>query len=418
MRILICGASGFLGRHLEQRLRADGHTVIRGLRQPQRPGDLPVDFGAGAETRAWAGQLAGIDAVVNCVGILVESAEARFIDLHQRGPQALFAACLAAGVRRVVQISALGAASGGSPYFASKRAADDFLMSLQLDWQIVRPALIYGADGRSARFFRQLASLPVLPLPAGGEQPLQPIHIDDLCRAVATLLDPATPAGQCVDLVGPTPTTTRQMLLDFRHAMGLPPALGLPIPASLMRLAAHLLGRFPGSLLTPDTWTMLQAGNRGEAATTTALLGRPPRAAADFIPPAEAQNARLVALAAWRTQLLRMALAVVWIVTGLVSLGIYPIADSLALLARTGLTGRAADLALYGAAGLDLACGWATLTRPGRRLWLAQLALIAGYSLVIALCLPEPLIHPFGPLSKNLPILALLFVLLSEESAA
>lgn len=102
----------------------------------------------------------------------------------------------------------------------------------------------------------------------------------------------------------------------------------------------------------------------------------------------------------------------------MVSLGIYPVADSLALLARTGLSGTPALFALYGAAGLDLAFGWATLFRPGRRLWLAQMALIAGYSLVIALCLPEYLIHPFGPLSKNLPILALLFVLLAEENAA
>ncbi|MFZ2269570.1 MAG: DoxX-like family protein [Azonexus sp.] len=416
MGILICGANGFLGQALERHLTAAGHQVVRGMRRPQRPGDLSFDF-TRPDTAAWAEQLAGIDTVINCVGIFTESAGKSFPDLHQRGPQALFAACRAAGVRRVVQVSALGTASGSEPYFTSKRAADEFLMQLPIEWQIVRPALIYGADGHSAGFFRQLASLPVLPLPAGGKQVLQAIHIDDLCAIIARLLDPATPARQRLDLVGPAPFTLKQMLLEFRRAMGFAPALCVNIPAGLMRVAAHLLGRLPGSLLTPDSWRMLQAGSP-TATPPTALRGRPLHALADFIPPGEAKTARLSALAAWRNPLLRASLALVWLITGLLSLGIYPIDASLALLTRTGLSGTPALIALYGAAGLDLALGWATLFRPGRRLWLAQMALIAGYSLIIALCLPEFLIHPFGPLSKNLPILALLFILLSEENAA
>jgi len=415
MGILICGASGFLGQSLERHLTAAGHQVVRGMRRPRRPGDLHFDFAS--PDSAWAEQLAGIDTVINCVGIFTESAGKSFLDLHQQGPQALFAACVAAGVRRVVQVSALGTANGAEPYFTSKRAADEFLMQLPIAWQIVRPALIYGADGHSAGFFRQLASLPVLPLPAGGNQLLQAIHVDDLCAIIARLLDPATPAGQCLDLVGPAPFTLKQMLLEFRRAMGFTPAWCLNIPAGLMQVAAQVLGRLPGSLLTPDSWRMLQAGNPA-ATPPTALHDRPLRALADFIPPTETKTARLSALAAWRNPLLRASLALVWLITGLLSLGTYPVDASLALLARTGLSGTLALIALYGAAGLDLAFGWATLFRPGRRLWLAQMALIAGYSLVIAVCLPEYLIHPFGPLSKNLPILALLFVLLSEENAA
>lgn len=416
MRILICGASGFLGQALERHLTAAGHQVVRGMRRPQAPGDQHFDF-ATPDIAAWTEQLAGIDSVINCVGIFTESASKSFFALHQRGPQHLFTASLAAGVRRVVQVSALGTATGTEPYFTSKRAADEFLMQQPIEWQIVRPALIYGADGHSAGFFRQLASLPIMPLPAGGQQILQAVHIDDVCAAVAKLLDPAMPADQCLDLVGPTPFTLKQMLLAFRRAMGFAPALCLNIPASLMQLAAHLLGRLPGSLLTPDSWRILQAGSP-TATPPTALLGRPLRAMGDFIPPGEAKAARLGALAAWRNPLLRASLALVWLITGLLSLGIYPIDASLDLLARTGLSGTPALLALYGAASLDLAFGWATLFRPGRRLWLAQMALIAGYSLVIAICLPEYLSHPFGPLSKNLPILALLFVLLSEENAA
>ncbi len=417
MRILICGASGFLGHALDQHLTKAGHQVVRGLRRPRQAGDLPFDFAA-PDRAAWTRQLAGIDAVINCVGILVESAAGSFFDLHQRGPQTLFAACADAGVQRVVQISALGAERADTPYFASKYEADRFLMSLPVAWQIVRPSLIYGPDGRSASFFRQLASLPVLPLPAGGNQPLQPVHIDDLCAAVAALLDPATPARQCLALVGPAPLTLKQMLLEFRRAMGFAPALCLGIPAGLMRAGAGLLGHFSGAMLTPDSWKMLQAGSTADAGPLTALLGRPPRQLTDFISPADGKNHRQAALAAWRNPLLRIALALVWLITAFVCLFAYPVEDSLQLLARTGLTGSTAQVALYGAILLDLGLGWATLFRPGRRLWLAQLFLVTFYSAVIAICLPEYLSHPYGPISKNLPILALLLILFSEENAS
>jgi len=417
MKILICGASGFLGQHLERHLRQAGHTVVRGLRQPQRPSDLGIDFTHIGQTKDWAEQLAVFDVVINAVGILVESPQARFADLHQHGPQGLFAACLTAGVGRVVQISALGATQGDTAYFTSKRAADEYLMRLPMQWQIVHPSLVYGADGRSAGLLRQLASLPLIPLPAGGQQALQPIHVDDLCAAITKLIDPATPHGQCVDLVGPAQMTLRELLQHLRRAMGLPSACCINIPAGLMRCVARVAGHLPGSLLTPDTWAMLQAGNVADARATHALLGHAPRTVESFITPAQAPALRLQALAAWRNPLLRLVLALVWLATGLISLLVYPVSDSLALLARTGLSGTAAYLALYGAVALDLALGWATLIKPGRRLWMGQMVLISAYSGVIALCLPEYLSHPFGPILKNLAVLALLIVLLSEETA-
>ena len=93
-------------------------------------------------------------------------------------------------------------------------------------------------------------------------------------------------------------------------------------------------------------------------------------------------------------------------------MGLYPVDDSLALLARTGLHGGVALAALYLGAGLDLAFGVATVTMR-RRLWLyrVQLLLIAGYTAIITLWLPEFWLHPYGPILKNLPILALIIAL-------
>jgi hypothetical protein len=91
---------------------------------------------------------------------------------------------------------------------------------------------------------------------------------------------------------------------------------------------------------------------------------------------------------------------------------VYPVDDSLALLARVGLTGTAGIAALYGAAALDFAIGIAILAARRRRmLWLLQLALIAGYTALITVFLPEQWLHPYGPILKNLPMLAAILLL-------
>jgi hypothetical protein len=101
-----------------------------------------------------------------------------------------------------------------------------------------------------------------------------------------------------------------------------------------------------------------------------------------------------------------------------VSFGLYPVQDSHALLARVGLHGGMATLALYGAAIFDLVLGVLTLACPARwrrLVWLAQLALIGGYTVLITFFLPEYWLHPYGPITKNLPILACIALLWALE---
>lgn len=109
--------------------------------------------------------------------------------------------------------------------------------------------------------------------------------------------------------------------------------------------------------------------------------------------------------------LMRYTLAVIWLVTGTLSLGIYPQGESLDLLGRVGLHGDIALYALYSSASLDIVLGLLTIARPSRALWRTQASLVIAYSIVIALCLPEYWLHPFGPVLKNLPILLLLWLL-------
>jgi hypothetical protein len=124
----------------------------------------------------------------------------------------------------------------------------------------------------------------------------------------------------------------------------------------------------------------------------------------------------------WLLPMLRISLALVWLWTGIVSLGLYPVENSYALLARTGVPTALAPLMLYGAALLDIALGLGILFlkqgRPRRWLWMAQLILILVYSVIITIRLPEFWLHPYGPLLKNLPMLVAICLLMELEDGA
>jgi hypothetical protein len=191
----------------------------------------------------------------------------------------------------------------------------------------------------------------------------------------------------------------------------------LRLPDALARAAARLAGLVPGSPLTPDALAMLDRGNIGDPAPVTRLLGHPPRPVEAFLP--DWRAARVQAQLDWLLPLLRLSLAVVWIWTALVSALVYPAPASYALLERSGVPAMLAPLMLYGASALDLLFGIATLSLRRRWrpwLWLAQTGLILFYTVVIALRLPEYLWHPYGPLSKNLPMLAALWLLYTLET--
>lgn len=419
MRILLTGATGFIGRHLATALRTAGHDVIEARRHVTDPKQqVQADFTRDLEPSDWLPKLTGIECVINAVGILRERGDQTFERIHTRAPRALFEACARAGVSRVVQISALGAETGRSGYFSSKHDADRFLEQLPLEWIIVQPSVVYGPGGTSARLFTMLASLPLSPVPGQGMQAIQPVHIEDLVACIVALLAPDSPARMKVPIVGPRPLPLRQFLAELRASLGLARTLTVPIPMWLMQTFAAVAQWLPRSLLDRETLAMLEAGNTADAAMTARLLGRDPRHAGDFVAPPYRNAARHDAQLSWLLPLLRFSIAAVWIWTGVVSLGLYPVKESYALLERVGLPSSWAPFLLYGAALLDFAFGLATLVLTRRRLlWLSQMALIAGYTVIISIKLPEYWLHPYGPILKNLPLLAGIYMLyVLEES--
>lgn len=426
MRILLTGASGFIGRHLLDALLAEGHHVLcAGRTAPPlthpRCRFVQADFVKKTHKSAWLAHLVDIDVVINTVGIFRESGEHTFARLHSDTPRALFAACVESdAVRMVLQLSALGAdEAADTAYHLSKKTADDYLALLPLRAAIVQPSLVYGKDGASARAFRTLASLPLFPRFGKAPQLVQPIHIDDLVAAIVALIRRPLPLDgdgtvQRIALVGPQAMPFSAYLAALRAGMGMGKLRLLRLPHWCARLAAACARLLPGSLLDPDALRMLDRGNSADPATTARLLGHAPRAVARFIedPGAERVQAKL----GWLLPMLRLSIAAVWLATALVSAGLYPVGQSYELLTRSGVPPALAPLMLYGACAVDLLMGLATLFLRRRRwLWTVQLALIAFYSLVIAYKLPEFLLHPYGPLTKNLPMLAAIWLLYELE---
>ncbi|WP_292044197.1 SDR family oxidoreductase [Massilia sp. UBA6681] len=430
MRILLTGASGFIGQHLLQALLAEGHHVVCAVRRPRsstepRLAYIHADFVQDTDKSVWLArlnQLGGIDVVINTVGIFRESGSQTFERLHTEAPRALFAACAESHeVQMVIQLSALGAdRAADTRYHLSKKAADDYLASLPVRAYIVQPSLVYGSEGTSARVFRTLASMPLTLRFGSAPQLVQPIHIDDLAAAVIGLLKhrlplpPANGTALRVPLVGPQAMPFTDYLQALRTSMGMGRQPVLRLPGALARLMAKFGRVLPGGLLDEEALRMLDRGNAGDVSMTTQLLGHPPRPVQEFIrnPGAERTQAKL----GWLLPVLRLSIVAVWIITAIVSYGLYPVEASYDLLARTGIPPDLQPLMLYGAATFDLALGLGILLLARRRwLWLAQLGLIGFYTVVIAVKLPEFLLHPYGPLTKNLPMLAAIWLLYELE---
>ena len=430
MRILLTGASGFIGQHLLQALLAEGHEVVCAVRRGKKSDDprlsfIHADFTKDTDKSVWLARLSGIEAVINTVGIFRESGAQTFDRLHVQTPRALFAACAESHeVHMVVQLSALGAdQEADTAYHLSKKAADDYLASLPVRAAIVQPSLVYGNDGASARVFKALASMPFALRFGDAPQLVQPVHVDDVVAAIVALLRRRLYLDQDQDfedgarripLVGPEALPFTGYLAALRAAMGMGRLRVLRLPGGIARGLARFGRWLPGGLLDPEALRMLDRGNSGDPGPLLRLLGRPARPITSFVldPRAERARARLD----WLLPILRISIALVWIVTAIVSAFVYPVADSYDLLARTGIPAGLRPLMLYGAAAFDLLLGLGILFLKRRRwLWLAQLGLIGFYTVAIAWKLPEFLVHPYGPLTKNLPMLAAIWLLYQLE---
>ncbi|MPZ09087.1 MAG: NAD(P)H-binding protein [Kiloniellaceae bacterium] len=428
MRVLLTGANGFIGAHLTAALLAAGHQVVAAVRRPDtfavrfpEVEAIAVDLNRDTAMAAWLPRLAGVDAAINCAGVLRGGRGQDMAAIHHQAPAALFDACCKAGVRRVIQVSAISAdAEAGTDYARSKKRADDHLQVLDLDWVVLRPSLVYGegAYGGTA-LLRALAVFPfVTPLVGGGRQPFRPLHVEDLARTVLTCLERADLARRVLEPVGPRIETLQSIVSHYRGWLGRPAARSLHLPLPLIRLLCRLGDLFGRGPLSSTALAQLEYGNAGRETGFAETIGFHPATLVRTLQlrPAQTQDlwhARLYLL----RPLVRAVLVLLWAVSGL--LGLASVENfALPLLIAAGISSAAAGVASLAASLLDLAiAGLLALNWRPRATALLQLAAVAGYTVALTLLAPALWGDPFGPLLKNLPILVLVLVqmILAEE---
>lgn len=260
--VVVFGGTGFVGEHLVRALVAAGYRVV----VPTRAGPdarvrnhVTYPVGDVYDRTFVANVIADAHAVVNLVGILNEDGD------DGRGFQRVFveladgiiAAMQDAGVRRLLQMSALHAGDGTSHYLQARGRAERHVRASGLDWTLFQPSVIAGpGDGLFNRFDALLRITPALPV-GRADARFQPVWVDDVARAFVAALQDDASIGQSYPLVGPRVLTLRDIIEHTARArgrrravIGLPPALGA--------LQAGIGEHLPGKPISRDNWRSLQ----------------------------------------------------------------------------------------------------------------------------------------------------------------
>lgn len=429
-RVLVVGAAGFIGRQVTRVLAARGRSLAVHARRGEQLRPLfpaarhhALDLACAADPASWSPLLKGIEAVVVAAGIMGEQRGDTYAAVHEAAAKGLLTACAAASVRRVVLISASGAGSAPHPYWASKASAEEHLVELGgkgriPSWAVIRPSVVVGRGGASDALFRTLAALPVAIRLVGDHGRLRPIHVEDLAAAVAELtLRPGALTG-VFDAAGPEALTLEAIVARYRVSLGLALAPVLPVGAGLLAMLAAIaaaLGAPPP--MHPEPVRLLALAPATDPAPLAAATGVIPRPlTAALAEEAAARGDLPEARMGLLGLLARVSLAALWLGSGLLSLSPFARPSGRALLAEIGVTGSGASWLLWLAAGADVAVGLALL-RNWRPLLVGgiQLALIGAFTLILTSSAPGWWLHPFGPLLKNLPIAALILVVMARE---
>jgi NADH dehydrogenase len=282
-RVLILGGTGFVGRHVCEKLTRMGcsMTVItRRASQAAAIQNLPrvrVLEGDVYNSAFLAQCMAQHDVVINLIAIL-HGSEAAFDKAHVQLPQVIAEACLASGVKRLIHISALGASMDGpSAYQRSKAQGEALLKQAGLDLTLLQPSVIFGADDKFLNLFAQLQQIaPVVPL-AGASTRFQPVWVEDVASAVAHCVMDAKTQGHTYEICGPEIWTLKELVQKSGQWAGVKGGRGrwvFGIPHALAWLQAFLMELAPGQpLMSRDNLRSMQVDNisSGKALSLTDL---------------------------------------------------------------------------------------------------------------------------------------------------
>lgn len=420
MRILLLGAYGFIGLAIARRLQQAGHDIVgfgRDLDLGRRLApDLAwtgTDLATLSDTTAWQPYLDGIDAVVNAAGALQDGARDKLAASQERAISALIAACEACGVRTFIQISAPGADPAAEIVFLrTKGEADEALRRSTLDWIILKPGLVIGANAYgSTALLRMIAALPLVQLLAFGTSKVQIVALDEVADAVRSCLAGEVPKRATFDLVAAESHTLRDLVLKLRRWLGLPAPIAIcdlpkPIAYGLAQLA-DLAGWFGWrSPLRSSALAVLSQGVGGDPASWREVTGRDLAeldAVLSRLP--STRQERVFARSQLILSALVLTLALFWLLSG--SIGLLQWREAVRVLPPSVSRELAASFVILGSLA-DIAIGIGFLFRR----WLVRAALGAvtvslAYLVAGTVLTPWLWGDPLGPFVKVLPATAL-----------
>jgi uncharacterized protein YbjT (DUF2867 family) len=267
MRIFLAGGTGFVGGHVRKALLARGHSIRLLVHQRSGGSEPGVEEFEGDATLlpSFAAAASGFDATINLIGIIREFPQrgVTFQRLHVEATRNVIAAAQNCGVRRHLQMSALGTrADARTGYFASKFKAEEEVRASGLDYTILRPSIIFGPkDDFVNKLAGLLRGLPVMPVIGDGEYHLQPISADDVARCFVEALEKPETIGKTYELCGPDRLSYNELLDTIARVIGKRSALKVKNPLGLMRLVVPVLQRFSFFPITTDQIEMLVEGS-------------------------------------------------------------------------------------------------------------------------------------------------------------
>ena len=280
MKIIILGGTGFIGRHICEKLIRAGHQVtvptrkLENAREIQMlPGLQPLRCNV-HDAHQLTQAVVGHDVLINLVAIL-HGSEAEFERTHVTLPQTIVAACKAAGIARVVQMSSLGAAlDAPSQYLRSKGRGEQVFTQSGLNVTILRPSVVFGEGDKLLNTFAQLQqAFPVMPLACADAQ-FQPVWVEDVAQAVVNVMttshyqinstlrnvdDGKVP--KTFEIAGPSTLSLRQLVALAGQCVGAQRTI-IALPHALARIQAFVMEKLPGpTLMSRDNLASMQSPN-------------------------------------------------------------------------------------------------------------------------------------------------------------
>jgi uncharacterized protein YbjT (DUF2867 family) len=428
-KVAVLGAYGFIGAACVRAFRKEGHEVlgIGRSKEAALSGDSEIDwcFRDIAKTSApdWKVILEGVDVVVNASGALQDGARDKLTAIHETAVSELLDALDGFGTT-FIQISAAGVSlDAPTDFFRTKARGDVLIEQSDLNWIILRPTLVIGAQAYGGTaLLRASAATPLVGFSIYPNAPVQTVFVDDLANAVVAAAGGDMGTRFIADLTEADARPFHEVVTGIRSWLGYRPwKLVFPLPVFLLKAVSRMadgLGWLGWrSPLRTNALVSLENGIIGDPSNWIERGGAPFRSLEDTLRvlPATAQE-RTFARAYLLLPVAIAALSLFWILSGLI--GLINLSAASSVLTDAGFSQGAARASVLAGSAADLTLGLAALKRSwARPACLGMIAVAAVYLGAATLLVPGLWLDPLGPLVKVIPsiMLALMVALMLER---